>query len=322
MKNTSLVLTLLCTSLVWGSAPNAMEELVLDRKVGEDGRNKILVLTPSGQAKALAKQEFYDQLNNQRNISSSEPPKSESSKSADDDKALELSRSLGIPLDELKLAKSLHLSFEEQPLETNPSQDPLETKSQVLKPSGLSLPFVKQEDDSELNTALLESVREEEESQLKRVLLESIQEHEAHKRKLAEERRKAEERRDETRRALEEVRDIRSAQRQSLFSRIKELEAERTIFTQQLLDPTNDLITITEKESYKKWLEEKLEKVRNTMSPLHDEILAFNSLDHQIHEEIMHLIQGGDPRDLPWIQEVLGTGSSRSLHGGTTPSFL
>ena len=155
MKNTSLVLTLLCTSLVWCSALNAMEgdRLVLDTRPGQK-----LVLTEQGHAKALALQELHDQRNNQRNISSSEPPKSSTEKSADDDNILELSRALGIPLEDLKLSKVLHLSFEKQ-LDT---QHLVPEANPQPKPSDIPYPVLREKKDNgpELKTSLLNDVPE------------------------------------------------------------------------------------------------------------------------------------------------------------------
>lgn len=159
---------------------------------------------------------------------------------------------------------------------------------------------IEQDDDPELKLALLASRQAHKEEQNK--IANEIRE--ANERKKAEERQQAQERRNEARRELEEVRAIQTAKRQSLFSRINELEAQKTTWTPALLNPTNDFIPSAENESYKNWLEKKLEEVSGMLKPLQDEILAFSTLDTQIHEEIMHLIQGGDPRDLPWKQEL------------------
>lgn len=295
MKNTPIVLTLLCTSLVWCSASNAMEDdrLVLDRKVGEDGRNKILVLTEVGLAKAKSLEEFYNQQGESFALS-------ESMKSSEKEK---YQRDLNRALEESELAEAIRLSLEGQPSETNSSHGPLENKLQVLKPSDLSLPIVEQEDDSQLKKVLLESAQEEDDSQLKKALLESTQEYEAHREKIAAERTQAQERRNEAIKELKEAREIREIYLQSLHSRRDELKAKETALKEKNLTDKSKLV------------EDELRELSDMIITLTTEIETFNPLWKEIHEEIMHLLHEGDPRDLPWKQGLFLTrqGGASSL---------
>lgn len=292
MKNTPIVLTFLCTSLVWCSAPQAMEDgrLVLDSKVGDDGRRKILVLTPSGLEKAKSLEEFHNQQKERESFALLE-----SIKSAEKE---EYQRDLNRALEESEFAEAIRLSLEGQPSETNSSHDPLENKFQVLKPSDLSLPIVEQEDDS----------------QLRKALLESTQEYEAHREKIAEQGRQAQERRNEAINELKEVREIREIQLRSLHSRKDELRSKETALKEKNLTDKSKLV------------EEELRELSNMINSLTTEIEAFNTLWRKIHEEIMHLIKGGDPRDLPWKQELFltrqgGISSLPSSSLGSLPSI-
>ncbi len=427
MKNTSLVLTLLCTSLVWCSSQNAAEETEDGRFVLDTRPGQKLVLTEQGHAKALALQELYDQQQNQRNSSFTEPLKSTTEKPTDSDEDSELAGILGLTPEYLKLSKALHLSFEKQldtahlVPETNPQPKPSDIPYPVLrekKDNGPELNLSPLNDVPEINAAKEQDIklkkvdehtelvaqlfdekgkawevylslivsdpeiealeddeektkkrqaREEEkekasenwsrlltlhaaaeaelkeletkeasigedsDSELERALSASRQAHEEEQEKIAreireaqaEEKRQAGERRAEARKVLEEEQEIRRVQKESLFSKISELDKEARRLSQESLAAILNLEPGEEKWQLRDLLQQEADEASNTITLLHREIEAFGPLDDQIQEEIIHLIRGGDPRNLPWKEEfpLILQGGASSFPSSSLPSI-
>lgn len=150
---------------------------------------------------------------------------------------------------------------------------------------------------------------EEEDSLLQKALTASAQDYEYQQKKIAEEKEALEKerlqkKRDEVRKVLEEETDLRRAQKQSLFSKIEELRKEQQeirnkfISSRHSQQPTEDFLKSIRLEG------EEIKGIDSQVESLLHETDSFKEMDNLIHEEIMRLIRGGDPMDLPWMEQL------------------
>lgn len=152
---------------------------------------------------------------------------------------------------------------------------------------------------------------EEDDPFLKLALSESAQEHEAQQKKISEEkgaleRERLQKKRDEVTQALEEERSLRSAQKDSLFSRIRELREKEQHTRNELMPLLNDYEQPT--ESFLRIIDlqdEETRAINDQIESLHTEIDSFEEIDTLIHKETLRLIQGEDPRELPWMRHLI-----------------
>ncbi|MGV8948850.1 MAG: hypothetical protein ACOH2E_05740 [Candidatus Paracaedibacter sp.] len=289
MKKSPLILTLLGTSLIWSSPQQAMEghdHIVLDKRLDPSGKPQILVLTATGRANAEALQRSYDEQQAK-------------------ERALLSHEGFG---EDPELAEAIRLSLENQTLGlTNPtsaatSEDPglaeairLSLKDQtptLIIPS--TLPTAKEEGDQHLNYMLSVSAREYEEHQQK-----------IDKEKETLEKKRLNRRRNEVRKALEEETDLRLAQKHSIFSKIDELIEKKKHINEGFAFLLKDSQSLETTLKINQLEEEDLKNINDQIINLSDEISSFREIDNLIHEEIIRLIRGEDPSELPWMQNLI-----------------
>lgn len=288
MKKSPLILTILSTSLIWSSPQNAMEgrdHVVLDKRLDPTGKPQILVLTETGREKAMSLQRYYDEQREREHAL----PRHEASE------------------DDPELAEAIRLSLENQTLcLTNPtsaaiSKDPefeeamrLSLKDQTpMLITHSTLPIVKEEGDQLFNYMLSVSAREYERQQKK-----IVEEKEALEKKVAQNKRK------KAMKALEEETAIRSAQKHSIISKIDELIEKKKHIAEEFAILVNDSQSLEATRKINQLEDEDIKNINDQISNLSNEISSFREIDNLIHEEIIYLIRGGDPRVLPWMQNL------------------
>lgn len=287
MKKSPLILTILSTSLTWSSPQNAMEDkVVLDRRSApDDGRPQILVLTEAGRRKAEFLQESYDQEKERRY----NPFHSEG---------------LG---EDPELKEAIRLSLEQQTL-TPKNLTSFTSSEDPELAEGIRLSLLgNQTTPTEISN--LSSVNQEEDPLFQKALTASKQDYEYQQKKIVEEKEALEKerlnmRRDKIRKALDEETELRSAQKQSLFSKVEELRKEQQNIRNKFISSmdsqqsTEDFLKNIRLEA------EETKKIDEQAKSLLDEIGSFKEMDDLIYEEIIRLIHGGDPMDLPWMQQL------------------
>ncbi len=286
MKKSPLILTMLCTNLILISSQNAMEgQVVLDRRSApDDGRPQILVLTEAGRRKAEFLQESYDQEKERRY----NPFHSEG---------------LG---EDPELKEAIRLSLEEQTLTPKDLTSSTSSEDPELA-EGIRLSLLENQTTPTVRSTSSRT-NEEEDPLLKKALTESAQDYEYQQKKIAEkeealEKERLQKKRDEFRKALEEETELRSAQKQSIFSLLSELGEERRRIRNKL--PSSDSQQST--EDFLKSIrlqDEGTREIDSQINSLHDKVSSFKEIDDLIHEEIIYLIRGGEPRELPWMQQL------------------
>jgi hypothetical protein len=310
MKKSPLILTLLSTNLILSSPQNAMEEqVILDRRVNDDGRSQILVLTPTGHMKAKALQESFDQEKERKYI----PFHPEG---------------LG---EDPELAEAIRLSLEEQtPTPNNPTSSMSSEDPELAEGIRLSVLESQTTPTTYLTSS---SVNEEEDPLFQKALSESGQDYKYQQKKVAEEKEALEKerlqkKRDEIRKELEKERELRSAQIQSLFSRIRELRMQEQQITDKFIPSSYSQQSTEEFLKTIRLQDEETKEIGNQISSIYTEIDSFEKIDDLIHEEVIRLIQGGEPRELPWMQQLtnspvlLGSGTDQPLPSSTLPVSL
>lgn len=264
MKNAPTILMLLCTNLFWSYSLNAMEEQVVLDK--RPGQK--LVLTDLGRAKAESLQLFHEQQ--QRRVEPSHVgfiiPEG-----YDEDLATALAMSQSSP-------ESVENS------EHGPTPRAIDSTSTIVK-----------EDDDPI---------------LKDVLSKSALEYETRRKKVAEameqlEKERAKKRaeflRERAIRELKEVREIQERKGDELRSKIDELEAQRTQLLESKLLPS----TPTDDKFQSPPLpNDDVKAISLQLSSLYDQLSSFSPINSLIHEEIMYLLEGGEPRETPWMVEL------------------
>jgi chemotaxis protein histidine kinase CheA len=287
MKKSPLILTMLCTNLILSSSQNAMEEqVVLDRRSApDDGRPQILVLTEAGRRKAEFLQESYDQEKERRY----DPFHSEG---------------LG---EDPELKEAIRLSLEQQTLSLKNLTSSTSSEDPELA-EGIRLSLLEnQTTPTVLST--LSSVNEEEDPLFQKALTASAQDYEYQQKKLAEkkealEKERLQKKRDEVRKVLEEETDLRRAQKQSLFSKINELRKEQQEIRNKFISSRHSQQSTEDFLKSIRLEDEEIKGIDSQVESLLHETESFKEMDNLIHEEVIRLIRGGDPMDLPWMQQL------------------
>jgi hypothetical protein len=285
MKKSPLILTLLGTSLIWSSPQQAMEghdHIILDKRLDPSGKPQILVLTATGRANAEALQRSYDEQQAK-------------------ERALLSHEGFG---EDPELAEAIRLSLENQTLGlTNPTSAATSEDPELAEAIRLSLkyqtptlmaPIVKEEGDHLLNYTLSASAREYEEHQQK-----------IDKEKETLEKERLNRRRNEVRKVLEEETDLRLAQKHSIFSKIDELIEKKKHINEGFASLLKDSQSLETTLKINQLEEEDLKNINDQIINLSDEISSFREIDNLIHEEIIRLIRGEDPSELPWMQNLI-----------------
>ena len=157
-----------------------------------------------------------------------------------------------------------------------------------------TLPIVKEEGDHLLNYMLSVSAREYEEHQQK-----------IDKEKETLEKERLNRRRNEVRKALDEETDLRLAQKHSIFSKIDELIEKKKHINEGFASLLKDSQSLETTLKINQLEEEDLKNINDQINNLSDEISSFREIDNFIHEEIIRLIRGEDPREFPWMQNLI-----------------
>jgi hypothetical protein len=169
---------------------------------------------------------------------------------------------------------------------------------------------------------------------LKQALSESSRDHESQQKKIAEEKEALEKerlqkRRDEIIKALQEEANSRSAEKELIFSEIQGLQDQAWHIRKEFMPDANE-----PSESFLSMLnirDEEAEKIDDQIVSLKTYRSSFQEIDNLIQEEIIYLIRGGDPRDLPWMQQLSfaqqapllssSSGSLPSIPSSALPNF-
>lgn len=289
MKKLPLILTILSTSLIWSSAQNAMEgrdHVVLDKRLDPTGKPQILVLTETGREKAMSLQRYYDEQREREHAL----PRHEASE------------------DDPELAEAIRLSLENQTLGlTNPTSAAISKDPEFEEAMRLSL---KDQTPVLITRSTLPIAKEEGDWLLNHVLSESAREYEEQQKKMAEEKEALEKerlnmRRDQVRKALKEEMELRSAQKKSIFSKMDQLKEQEWLIRNKFISLFSDSQLSTASLIENLQLQDKeIKEIEDQIRPLENEISLFEEIENLIHEEIIYLIRGGDPRVLPWMQNL------------------